>query len=538
MIGGISTVQISENWKELYDELAERIRAKDDTGVRQVFRELLEAGRPRQEILDEVARLIHGPSKGRSFTNDMEELRWVKPQRSSEPSQSEEHKKPNAWSISPIKGTDRQRLDVSAEKTALGTQITQTGADSAQRTGASSEFIPEPQTSAVSGQPEKPLTDQKAAANVENAVESVEARRGGSFGMPQQIGVTSRYGDLSVPERLALKMQRQTVSSAGEAKQDAPAEVVAVKDRATLAQHGSRAWSRALGTILTRTSVAAAATAGLFVLWSLYGSELQEVSSANVHRALAWLHEISDKNVSSSPDTDKPTEKTGPQQATAVDGRNETPKRAEASVEESTARSPAAAAPGRAVAGIAERQTEPNTGTTSTRATAETAGSISSQVEAPTSQVVERTVLPATTPSPAQQNETDAAQRAQTTGPQIPLIDTGALVGQGDQFLRKSDVASARLLYQRAADAGDGRGALRMGMTFDPVFVPRWRLRRVRADRTQAISWYRRASALGNAEAELRQREVTAQQTRAAARGQRTNHGRLRAVASHKAKSG
>ena len=110
---------------------------------------------------------------------------------------------------------------------------------------------------------------------------------------------------------------------------------------------------------------------------------------------------------------------------------------------------------------------------------------------------------------------------------------------QGDQFLSKLDVASARQLYQRAAEAGDGRGALRMGMTFDPVFLARWRLRGVRAERAQAIGWYRRATSLGNADAELMQtslfrgpgsipRSTTAGQYRqsgnAGAAHQRTNH--------------
>jgi hypothetical protein len=49
---------------------------------------------------------------------------------------------------------------------------------------------------------------------------------------------------------------------------------------------------------------------------------------------------------------------------------------------------------------------------------------------------------------------------------------------------------------------------LRMGMTFDPVFLARLRLRGIRTDKGQAIAWYRRASALGNAEAELLQTEV------------------------------
>ena len=80
-------------------------------------------------------------------------------------------------------------------------------------------------------------------------------------------------------------------------------------------------------------------------------------------------------------------------------------------------------------------------------------------------------------------------------------IDTGALVARGDQLLAASDIASARLFYQRAAEAGDGQGALRMGMTFDPAFLADSGLRGVRGDPAQAVSWYRRAIALGNSAA-------------------------------------
>ena len=133
-------------------------------------------------------------------------------------------------------------------------------------------------------------------------------------------------------------------------------------------------------------------------------------------------------------------------------------------------------------------------------------------------------------------------------------MDTAALVAQGDQFLSKSDFASARQFYQRATETGDGRGALRMGMTFDPVFLARWRLRGVRGDRAQAIAWYRRASALGNAEAELMQNSMsrgTSSASRSVATGQpsqgagmaaphdqRSRHGTRRARAPGHAKRG
>ena len=44
--------------EELYDELANRIAAEDGPGTKRVFRQLLDAGRPRQEIVSHISRLI------------------------------------------------------------------------------------------------------------------------------------------------------------------------------------------------------------------------------------------------------------------------------------------------------------------------------------------------------------------------------------------------------------------------------------------------------------------------------------------------
>ena len=208
---------------------------------------------------------------------------------------------------------------------------------------------------------------------------------------------------------------------------------------------------------------------------------------------LTWLQGNRSPNVSSIADPEKPTEKTGAQQAT--------PGRA------SDITGPATTVPAthQDFAGRADIPAEPNPGATSARATA---GVTPPRMESPPSQAAERVVFPSSTPSRSEQSETDASQRPQTAGSQLPPIETETLLNQGDHLLSQSDVASARLLYQRAAEAGDGRGALRIGMTFDPVFLARLRLHGVRPDKAQAIAWYRRASALGNADAEILEREV------------------------------
>jgi len=78
-----------------------------------------------------------------------------------------------------------------------------------------------------------------------------------------------------------------------------------------------------------------------------------------------------------------------------------------------------------------------------------------------------------------------------------------ALLARGDTLLSIGDVASARLFYERAVDAGGGLAAIRLGETFDPLFLDRVRLRGVRGDPTAALFWYRRARDLGASDAEV-----------------------------------
>ncbi len=75
------------------------------------------------------------------------------------------------------------------------------------------------------------------------------------------------------------------------------------------------------------------------------------------------------------------------------------------------------------------------------------------------------------------------------------------LLDHGDALLRNGDIASARLFYERAAGAGDGRAALRLGATFDPEFLGRLGLGKLQANPAEARSWYSRARDLGAGEA-------------------------------------
>jgi TPR repeat protein len=82
--------------------------------------------------------------------------------------------------------------------------------------------------------------------------------------------------------------------------------------------------------------------------------------------------------------------------------------------------------------------------------------------------------------------------------------ETTALVRRGDAFLSSGDITSARLFYERAADADSGPAALRLGATFDPAILGHAGARGIIADPAQALSWYKRAGDLGMVEAEQR----------------------------------
>ena len=90
------------------------------------------------------------------------------------------------------------------------------------------------------------------------------------------------------------------------------------------------------------------------------------------------------------------------------------------------------------------------------------------------------------------------------SAPRLSDAEIIGLVARGDTFFSAGDITSARLFYQRAAEADSGPAALQLGRTFDPMVLTRNGIRGVTADRAQALSWYRRARELGVSEAEQR----------------------------------
>jgi hypothetical protein len=93
--------------------------------------------------------------------------------------------------------------------------------------------------------------------------------------------------------------------------------------------------------------------------------------------------------------------------------------------------------------------------------------------------------------------------------PSLSSAAIKALMARGDALISTRDLVSARLFYERAADAGDGQAALRLGETYDPAFLMRAQLTGVRGDASLAARWYRRARELGADDAELLLKALT-----------------------------
>ena len=87
--------------------------------------------------------------------------------------------------------------------------------------------------------------------------------------------------------------------------------------------------------------------------------------------------------------------------------------------------------------------------------------------------------------------------------PGASTVEISALLARGDSLFGVGDVASARLFYERATNAGDAQAALKLGETYDPLFLARARLNGVRGDLAAATRWYRRARDLGSSDADI-----------------------------------
>lgn len=84
------------------------------------------------------------------------------------------------------------------------------------------------------------------------------------------------------------------------------------------------------------------------------------------------------------------------------------------------------------------------------------------------------------------------------------------LMKKGDEQLAEGGIAQARLLYERAAEAGLAQGAMAVAATFDPAEFERLGVRGLKPDRQAARKWYERARQMGARKAAQRLRRLDA----------------------------
>jgi TPR repeat protein len=128
---------------------------------------------------------------------------------------------------------------------------------------------------------------------------------------------------------------------------------------------------------------------------------------------------------------------------------------------------------------------------------------IAAMVAAPTVTSPALHELSKSTPLPA---ATETAAKPPRSARSLSADVLELLLRRGDALLALGDLAAARLLYERAAEAGDARGATGVGKTYDPQILSQLGARGIQPDPALAAAWYQKALALGDASAAARLR--------------------------------
>jgi hypothetical protein len=108
---------------------------------------------------------------------------------------------------------------------------------------------------------------------------------------------------------------------------------------------------------------------------------------------------------------------------------------------------------------------------------------------------------------PAPSAATQAAPPAAPPAPQARRLDPdelSALMKRANSLLAIGDIAAARLLLERAADAQEADAALLLARTYDPLVLGTKDARSITSDPALARIWYRRAAELGSQHAQQR----------------------------------
>jgi hypothetical protein len=85
------------------------------------------------------------------------------------------------------------------------------------------------------------------------------------------------------------------------------------------------------------------------------------------------------------------------------------------------------------------------------------------------------------------------------------------LIKEAEKHISTGDVVTARMIFQRVAEAGDATAALELAATYDPTVLAKLGVMGMGADVEKARAWYRTAESFGSAEAKQRLRSLDRQ---------------------------
>jgi cell division protein FtsB len=129
----------------------------------------------------------------------------------------------------------------------------------------------------------------------------------------------------------------------------------------------------------------------------------------------------------------------------------------------------------------------------------------------PTSHTMATAVPSANTLAAVQQNRTSSEAETydahMVPAEAIHPLDSNEIASslrRGDALVASGDVAAARLVLRRAADAGDARAAMTLAGTYDPAILEKLGVRGVVPDLAMARGWYEKAKKFGAVEATQR----------------------------------
>lgn len=102
--------------------------------------------------------------------------------------------------------------------------------------------------------------------------------------------------------------------------------------------------------------------------------------------------------------------------------------------------------------------------------------------------------------APAARTGNEAAAPSKT----LDAETLAALMTRAKSLLALGDIAAARLLLERAANAQDASAAFLLAQTYDPAVLGVRDTRSITADPVMARDWYRKAASFGSADAQQR----------------------------------